>query len=232
MNAQEAQSLVDQGVQQLIDDPQAWQQWASTYSRFHQYSPANVLLIMHQQPDASMVAGYHAWQAMGRQVQKGEHGIGILAPVVKKELDPKHPEQPPERHVVGFRAAVVFDVSQTQGKELQLPTPKAIAGNHLQDLLKHVIQSAVPVPVSFVAMSDAYGTWSPVQKRIEIANDAEPNQQLKTLIHEWSHSLGVPDTALAAQAHRGTEELAAETTAFVVSKSLGLDTQDYSQGSR
>ncbi len=230
MTAQEAQALADQGIQQLIDEPAAWEQWASTYSRFHQYSPGNVLLIMSQKPDATMVAGYHAWQALGRQVQQGEHGLTILAPVTKKALDPEHPKDPPKARLVGFRAAAVFDVSQTQGRDLQLPNPQALTGSHLQDLLQHVIQSAVPVPVAFAKLADAYGVWSPAEQRIQIKTDAEPNQQFKTLLHEWSHSIGVSTPDQAVQRHVGTEEVTAETTAYILSKSVGLDTQQYSQG--
>ena len=230
MTAQEAQALVDQGVQQLLEDPDAWRQWATTYARFHQYSPGNVLLIMSQRPDASMVAGYHAWQALGRQVQKGEHGIAILAPVTKKEPDPEHPKEPPKARVVGFRAATVFDIAQTQGRELTLPNPKALTGHAMHDLLQHVIQSAIPVPVAFAQLTDAYGVWSPVERRIQIKADAEPDHQLKTLLHEWSHSLGVPDAQAAKTRHVGTEEVTAETTAYILAQSLGLDTKDYSQG--
>lgn len=230
MTTQDAQALVDQGIQQLIEEPQAWKQWASTYGRFTQYSPGNVLLIMSQKPDATMVAGYHAWQALGRQVQKGEHGLTILAPVTKKELDPEHPKDPPKARLVGFRAATVFDLSQTQGRELDLPTPKALTGNHLKDLLDHVIKSAVPVPAEFAKMTDAYGVWSPTERRIQIKDDAEPNQQFKTLMHEWSHSIGVSTPDQAVNRHVGTEEVTAETTAYILSKSVGLDTQKYSQG--
>ena len=84
MNAEQAKALVDTGIQQLLDDPEQWRQWAQTMTRFHRYSPGNVLLIMQQRPDASYVAGYHAWKDLGRQVQKGEHGIAILAPIVRK----------------------------------------------------------------------------------------------------------------------------------------------------
>ncbi len=230
MTGQDAQALVDQGIQQLIEDPTAWEQWASTYAKFPRYSPGNVLLIMQQRPDASYVAGYHAWQSLGRQVAKGEHGIGILAPIVKKQPDPEQPKAPAKPQLVGFRAATVFDVSQTQGRELNLPQPKALTGNHLKDLLAAMIQSAVPVPVSFVAMKEAYGVWSPTEQRIQIKEDADPNQQLKTLIHEWSHSLGVQTPEQAKDRHVGTEEITAETTAYILSKSVGLDTTEYSQG--
>ncbi len=229
MTAKEAQALADQAVQQLLEDPAAWERWASTYSRFHQYSPGNVLLIMSQRPDATMVAGYHAWQALGRQVQRGEHGITILAPVIRKEADPQRPQDPPEPRVV-FRAATVFDISQTQGRALDLPEAKPLTGRDMADLLDHLVRHAVPVPVEFAPLKDAYRVWSPATKTIQIRQDAEPNHQLKTLLHEWSHSLGVQTPEQAAQRHVGPEEVTAETTAFILAKRFGIDTEGYSLG--
>ncbi|MHB1612665.1 MAG: ArdC family protein, partial [Sulfobacillus sp.] len=85
MNAQDAQALVDQGIQQLLDDPEQWKQWADTMAQFPKYSPGNALLILSQRPDATMVAGFHAWQKLDRHVMKGEHGMTIIAPVVRRK---------------------------------------------------------------------------------------------------------------------------------------------------
>ena len=230
MNTQDAQALVDQGIQQLIEEPAAWEQWAQTYAKFPRYSPGNVLLIMSQRPDATMVAGYHAWQGLGRQVQHGEHGISILAPLIKKAPDPERPSEPPKARLIGFKAATVFDLSQTQGRDLALPDPAPVQGDRLHALLHALIASAVPVPVSFAPLADAFGVWSPTEQRIQIKADADPNQQLKTLFHEWSHSIGVQTPEQAQTRHVGTEEITAETTAFILSRSVGLDTAEYSQG--
>ena len=236
MTAQEAQHLVHQSVQQLLDDPEQWRQWATTLSRFHRYSAGNVFLIMAQRPDATMVAGYHAWQQLGRQVRKGERGITILAPLIKRQPveDTAHDAEssgPSKPVLVGFRAATVFDVSQTTGRELPIPQPQLLSGDTLQDVLAHIIAQAVPVPVQFapsVALDGANGVWNPRDQAITLATDRDPNQQLKTLLHEWAHSLGVPDVAAAQHRHVGQEEIVAETTAFVVAQRLGLDTTDYS----
>jgi len=239
LTAQEAQELVHQSVQQLLDDPEQWRQWATTLSRFHRYSAGNVFLIMAQRPDATMVAGYHAWQQLGRQVLKGERGITILAPITRRVADEAEAEttaraeaqKSPKTVLVGFRAATVFDVSQTTGRELSIPRPQLLTGDTLQEVLAHVIAQAVPVPVRFApsaALDGANGTWSPSDQTITLAADRDPNQQLKTLIHEWAHSIGVPDVAAALDRHRGNEEIIAETTAFVLAQRLGLDTTDYS----
>ncbi len=240
MTAEEAKALVNTGIQQMLEDPEQWRQWAQTLSRFHQYSPGNVLLILQQRPEATHVAGYHAWKSLGRQVQKGEHGITILAPIVRRVPD-EQPSAPkveatsaaplPQQAVVGFKTATVFDVSQTQGKALQIPQPKLLDSGDLDELLHHLITTAVPVPVQFapaVQLGGANGVWNPSQQTITIAQDRSPDQQFKTLLHEWSHSVGVPDVTAAMDRHQGSEEIIAETTAFVLAQRMGLDTSDYS----
>ena len=243
MTAEEAKALVNTGIQQMLEDPEQWRTWAQTMSRFHQYSPGNVLLILQQRPEATHVAGYHAWRDLGRQVQKGEHGITILAPIVRRmpteEASAPAPagsvSQSPTpalmKAVVGFKTATVFDISQTQGRALQLPQPKLLDSGDLEELLHHLITTAVPVPVQFapaVQLGGANGVWNPSQQTITVASDRQPDQQFKTLLHEWSHSVGVPDVTAALDRHTGSEEIVAETTAFVLAGRMGLDTGDYS----
>ena len=239
MNAEQAKALVDTGLRQMLENPEPWRQWAQTMTRFHHYSPGNVLLIMQQRPDASMVAGYHAWKDLGRQVQKGERGIAILAPIVRKVPSPEASTLPPAgaqapppmKAVVGFKVATVFDVAQTQGKDLQIPQPKLLGSGNLDNVLHHVLTTVVPVPVQFAPaaqLNGANGVWSPAQQTITLAQDRSPDHQLKTLLHEWAHSVGVPDVAAARNRHTGSEEIVAETTAFVLAGRLGLDTSQYS----
>ncbi|MCL6562179.1 MAG: ssDNA-binding domain-containing protein [Firmicutes bacterium] len=242
MKAEEAKALVDQGVQQLLEDPEQWRRWAATLSRFHRYSPGNVLLILSQRPDATYVAGYHAWQALGRQVQRGEHGITILAPVTRRpppeaeaatdaEASAERARKAPV--VVGFRAVTVFDVSQTAGRPLQIPEPQLLDGDTLAHLLPHLAQ-AVGVPVQFVPelAGGANGTYDTTARAIAVATAGRTaDQQVKTLLHEWAHHAGNRGPGAVDPApwlHRGAEEIAAETTAWVVAKRLGLDTRAYS----
>ncbi|MCY0886098.1 MAG: ArdC family protein [Firmicutes bacterium] len=237
MNAQEARALVDQGVQQLLEDPEAWRQWARTLARFPTYSPGNALLIHLQRPDATYVAGYHAWQQLGRHVRRGEHGITILAPIVRRgapdrEATAESPEDArpdPPRAVVGFRAVTVFAYEQTDGAPLRLPEARPLTTETMAELLSHVV-GLPDVAVVFGDTAPAYGVWDPAAQRITIRADAAPDQQLKTLFHEWSHRLGVPTPEAGAARHRGLEEVTAETTAYVVAQTLGLDTHAYSQG--
>ncbi|HEV3309404.1 MAG TPA: ArdC family protein [Chloroflexota bacterium] len=106
------------GVQQLTQSS-AWLQFLDVQRRFYHYSWGNCVLIAIQRPDATRVAGYRRWQDLGRQVRKGEKAIVILAPVVKRttvEVDPD--ESAASSTVTAFRAASVFDVSQTDGEPL------------------------------------------------------------------------------------------------------------------
>lgn len=232
MNATEAHAVVQSGIQQMLEDPEQWRQWATALSRFHHYSAGNVILIMSQMPDATRVAGYHAWQDLGRQVNRGEHGIIILAPVLrrKEEEHPAESTKPAPPALVGFRAATVFDVSQTAGRDLQLPEPQLLDGAGMAALLGS-LTAAVGAPVLMAdssTMGGANGVWSPSQGTITLASDRSPDQQAKTLLHEWAHSVGVPDVASAMDRHRGSEEITAETTAYVLAQRLGMDTSEYS----
>ena len=102
--------------------------YLAVMSRFHDYSVNNFLLIAMQKPEATLVAGYRAWQdKFGRHVRKGEHGIRILWPRRREgearrgrpEEDAEQgKEKASEKRLVGFRMGTVFDVSQTEGREL------------------------------------------------------------------------------------------------------------------
>lgn len=237
MTGAEAQSAVQNGIQQLIDDPTQWQRWAATQAQFHRYSPGNALLIMSQRPEATMVAGFKTWQRLDRYVMKGEHGLTVLAPVTRKESDaelavPAGDTEGASRTIVAFRPATVFDITQTDGQPLDLPHPQAITGHHLKDVLDVLTQHVVPVPVAFRAMDperEGYGVWEPGKGTITITTHADANHQLKTLMHEWAHSIGVPQGTSVTGIHRGTEEVAAETSAYVMAHMMGLDTKGYSQ---
>lgn len=222
MKAEEAQSLVQSGLERLMNDPKEWAAWAKTFSRFAQYSPGNALLILMQSPDASYVAGYRAWQGLGRQVERGQRAITILAPVTKKDEEDT-------RKLVGFRTASVFDIGQTSGEPLQIPSPEPLAGDRMGEVLSRLIP-VVGVPVKFGDTGEAYGVWSPGEGTITIRQDAPQNHQFKTLLHEWSHSIGVPNPQAMEDRHRGAEEIIAETTAFIIAGSLGIDTSEYSRG--
>ena len=81
------------------------------------------------------------WQKRGRQVMKGERAIRILAPMVKKIKE----NNGDETYIIrGFRPVSVFDVSQTEGDEIEeLGCPELVSGNFDFE----TIVKACPVPI-------------------------------------------------------------------------------------
>jgi antirestriction protein ArdC len=234
MTAADAKALADLGIQQLVGDEHEWQRWAETAAKFPTYSMGNAYLILAQRPDASQVAGFQTWQRLGRHVRAGEHGLTILAPLVRQAPDPERPEDPPRRVVTGFKAVSVFDVGQTDGRALAQPTAHELTGDTLRQLVQHLMAQHVVGSDITVALEDpgggALGVWRPATRSIAVAPHLAPDQQAKTLLHEWAHSLGVPDALAAQVRHHGPEEVTAETSAYVVAQALGLDTRQYSRG--
>lgn len=185
------------------------------------------MLILAQRPDATRVAGYRKWQELGRQVQKGEKAITILAPIVKKVEDDAGAE---ERKVVGFRAASVFDISQTQGDplpEVNVPILEGDEGGCLYDDLGHVAAAdgvRVDRSARFNPLS-AMGVYYPDSKRI-IVREAPQLQMTKTLAHELGHHFtGLHETY---GEHRAEHETIAESVAYVVLARYGLDSGERS----
>jgi hypothetical protein len=118
--AANVQALIEQLEQGPSDGLTAY---LTAMGRFYNYSFGNILEIARQKPDATRVAGLYAWNQLGRKVKKGERGIRILAPVIgvrrKKDAEAEKDIRSQNQAVlVGFRSAYVFDVSQTEGKEL------------------------------------------------------------------------------------------------------------------
>ena len=183
-------------------------------SRFHQYSPCNVWLILMSQPNASYVAGFKKWQSMGQFVRKGEHGVPILAPIISKVTNDKGDE---EQRLVGFKVVYVFDVCQTDGNPLPEPPDwKSLEKNaELQEKLMDFAQSkGIKVQIKSIGR-DIQG----VSMGGKVILD--PGAGTKTLIHEIAHEFlhhvkGVLTSAT-------TRELEAEIVAYVVAKHFGID---------
>jgi len=190
--------------------------------KLHSYSFGNSFLIYCQMPEASIIAGYRKWQELGRQVKKGERSLCIFAPLIRKDKESK------EQEVFGFRSASVFDVSQTEGKPIpQVPKPKQLTGDsrQIQKTIKALEHFAAKRgnPVSYQAL-DVNGVYNLQKESIAINQDLPALQTLKTLIHEIAHAILHPTSSLSVH----TAELEAESCAFLVCDSLGLDTSQYS----
>ena len=227
-------------------------EYLSTMSKFHQYSFGNILLIAMQFPGASQVAGYNGWKKkFGRQVRAKENGIKILAPCSFKaimeveKIDPvtRRPVldakgQPvTERVPIGanrFKVVTVFDVSQTEGKELPTIVSDLTGTVEQYPAITRKLEKLSPLPIVFDEVpGTAKGYCSHIEGRIVIQPGMSEAQTLKTMIHEVAHArLHVPEDILSErqQKDRQTREVEAESVAYVVCQHFGVDTSDYTFG--
>lgn len=228
MASQEARERLDAALADL-ETSEGWARYLETRAKFHRYSFGNVMLIAFQRPEASRVAGYKAWQALGRQVRKGEKGIRILAPMIRKDKETGDSE------CFGFKCVSVFDVAQTDGEPLPGACRLLSEGGDQADymaLQDHAEAEGLTVEVEECA--PANGFIDREGRRIVIGTHCfetgSPAQRIKTLAHELAHwhDLG-PDQDPAAY-RRDDAEIVAESVAFIVGQAIGLDTSDYSAG--
>ena len=206
-------------------------EYLSAMARFHDYSFGNVMLIARQKPHATNVAGVRTWNSLGRFVKRGEKGILILAPMVGYRRSRQNEiatsdgndsaESKPEQRLIGFRGVFVFDVSQTEGKELpNLTEVKGHVGDRLEQLRKFVEGNGIKLFYSD-RIAPAKGTSS--GGAITLLEGMEPAEEFATLVHEIGHEMlhwGDRRT-LTTKRVRETE---AEAVAFVVCRSIGLET--------
>ena len=243
---------LEAGIAALFQS-ETYKAYLSTMSKFHNYSLNNTLLIAMQKPDATLVAGYKAWQKQHqRHVRKGEKGIQIIAPSpykAKKErevLDPatgrpkldaqgKPVKETVEVEYPAFRVATVFDVSQTEGKELPSLGVDELSGrvdgySRLLTSLKDIC----PVPIGFEQIeSGAKGYYHTAEQRIALQEGMSEMQTVKTLIHEMAHQKLHSHEKEKPREERLTarsKEVEAESVAYTVCQHFGIDTSDYSFG--
>jgi hypothetical protein len=185
-----------------------------TMAKFHKYSWHNVCLIAHQRPKATHVAGFQTWRTLGRFVRKGEKGIAILAPIVGRRE-----EELETRTVLGFRAAYVFDVEQTDGEPLPAPSEASGDPGAATEILKAAILARGIAIDSVDDLGGALGTSS--GGHIQLLRGLSPAMEFTTLVHEYAHELlhRVDDRP----ASRDDIELEAEAVAFAVGTAVGLD---------
>lgn len=213
-----------EGIRSLTGSDR-WRSHLELQGRFHRYSFNNVLLIGAQDPGATRVAGFATWKRLGRSVRKGERAIWILAPMVGR---PVHGEDGDERRpIYGFRPVAVFDVAQTDGEQLP-EVCRNLDGDDPGACFDALCSRAEALGYT-VELAElpgrTNGDCTHGARRIRIESRNRPAQQVKTLAHELAHALlheGAADRALA--------ELEAESTAYVVCRSLGIDSGGYSFG--
>jgi hypothetical protein len=207
-------------------------------AKFHTYSFGNIMLIARQKPDATNVAGLRTWNSLGRFVKRGEKGIFILAPMVGRRSTKDVATDEPsgdattdgQRTLYGFRAVYVFDVTQTEGKELPALTEvNGDVSGYRERLFKFVEAQSVEISFSqgiAPAKGLSYGG------KIKLLSGMQPAEEFSTLVHEIAHEMlhrGERRTLTTKQ----VRETEAEAVAFVVCQSVGLQngtaSQDYIQ---
>ena len=241
------QSL-ESGVEELFTSNR-YQEFLKTMAKFHNYSFNNTMLIAMQRPDATLVTSYKNWQSMGRQVMKGEKGITIIAPAPYKKMKEKEVLDENQRPIMGtdgkpkteqvevtvphFKAVTVFDIAQTSGEPIQTLAPELLtAAVQDFDSFMQAIQKISPVPIRFDEIDgNANGYYHNADKEIVIKKGLSESQTLKTAIHETVHAK-LHDKeimeSLSVEKDRLTKEVEAESVAYCVCSSFGLDTSDYS----
>ncbi len=246
---------IEQGIKDVFSS-EKYTQYLQTMSQFHNYSLNNTILIAMQNPDATRVAGFNKWKDnFERHVKKGEKGLKIIVPSPYKtktqvnKLDPKTKKpildkngspqtETIERETVAFKLATVFDVSQTEGKELpSITTTLTSDVQQYEDFFK-ALEKVSPVPISFekIGKNGVKGYFNLTEQRIVLGEGASELQSIKTLIHEIAHSKlhNVDKDILPSQyeltSSRSTQEVEAESIAYTICQYYGLDTSDYSFG--
>lgn len=218
-----------------VFESDAYKAYLKCMSKFHNYSLNNTLLIALQRPDASLVCGYQAWKKdHGRQVRKGEKGIKIIAPCkYKVELEEKDDDGNQKiAEYTGFKIATVFDVAQTEGKELPSIGVNELAGDvGGYRKLFNALTEICPVPIYTEDIQNgAKGYYSDAERKIVIKSDMSQLQTIKTMIHEMAHEKLHAKENLDPDhpVDRRTREVEAEGVAFCVSSAFKLDVSDYS----
>ena len=245
---------IDEGVKAVFQSDK-YKEYLKFASKFTDYSARNTLLINLQRPDATLVAAYGKWKQLGRQVERGQMGIEILAPVAYKTNQVLETERPAvdefgnqlynpdgtekmetvEKPMTGlaFKKVYVFDVSQTSGKEL--PDPVTELTGDIDSARKEAVFAALKkvtgIDIEFKDIKGgAKGYYSATNNEIVIKSGMSDAQTLKTAFHEAAHNL-LHDPAkdiVTNKSPRNEKEVQAESVAFMVAERFGIDTSEYS----
>jgi hypothetical protein len=239
-----------------------WKRFLDFQARLHSYSPNNVMLIAAQHakahadglveaPDPTYIAGFNTWRALGRSVNKGQHGYAVLAPcrydrrtatdahgdtrrLARNEIPTTGESVERQAVLAGFRVEHVFDVSQTSGVELpDAPRPVLLEGEApagLGGAVLGLIEERgyrVDTVPDAAAIQGANGQTNWDSRTVVVRADMSDAAIVKTLIHEAAHVLaheGPPGKFLP----RPIKEVEAESVAYVVASAHGMPTDDYS----
>jgi hypothetical protein len=226
MNRDAVHDLIERPFAALVAELEAGRSdtlktYLAAAARFHRYSWANQFLIATQCPDATRVAGFHTWRQLRRWVRRGEKGIVIIAPIVwrARTLDSDALEGEPLTAPLGFRAAYVFDILQTDGEPIPSieQAPSGNPGPYLLALEQTVRDAGVAL-VDADDLGGAQGLSRP--GRIDILSTLGPSDRFATLAHEFAHDL--LHRRGERPASKTVRETEAEAVAFIVSTAVGV----------
>ncbi len=240
---------LEKGIREVFESGR-YKQYLKTMSRFHGYSMNNTILIHLQKPDATLIAGFRAWQEkFHRNVMKGEKGIRILAPAPFKKtvtmdvydahhnpvMDVNGNQVQKEQEIVipAFKPVTVFDVSQTDGEPLPA-LAKTLTGDVDQyGTFLQALERASAAPIAFETLpSNLDGFFSLKDKSITIRSGMSEVQTVCAIIHEVTHSR-LHDNKDAPPEERKdsrTMEVEAESVAYAVCAYYGIETGENSFG--
>jgi antirestriction protein ArdC len=227
MKAHYARKVSERAFNELVDAVEAGKSdrliaYLKAMGKFHKYSVGNAMLIHFQCPKATHVAGFRAWQKLGRHVKRGEHGIAILAPIVRhtKILLTDDEEDSEKEKLVAFKTAYVFDISQTDGKPLpEFARVRGDPNDNIERLKEYIAEKGIRIEYSGnIGLAEGVSCGG----RIKVKEGLSSPEQFSVLVHELAHEM----------LHKGKEnvskdkkvrETEAEAVAFVVCQGIGLD---------
>lgn len=236
MDVEKTKKMVDDAIGALASaleqgESDTLKAYLAAMGRFHRYSLGNAMLIAFARPGATRVAGFRTWQKLGRRVRKGELGIAILPPIARRRkprTEAKERTGPDERNerassdagptVLGFRTAYVFDVAQTDGKELA--EFAKIEGEPIAELARlkqHVTEQGLQLRYAgHLGGAEGMSVGGTIVLR---AGQAAP-EEFSTLVHELAHERLHHD---GVQRSRVVKETEAEAVAYAVNAAVGLE---------
>lgn len=224
MNRDEVRKLIQQGITELNEALQngrseTLERYLDVLSRFHRYSFNNALLIAIQNPDATHVAGFRTWKQLGRNVMKGEKGIGIIAPMVYRKKDDQGSDD--DEGIRGFKVVHVFDVSQTEGDDL--PEFAEITGDPGENI--EALESLVREHGIELAYENPGGGAKGVSQngKIVVHPDLTEAETFAVLVHEVAHELLHQQTGRKQETTRTVRETEAEAVSHVVCRAVGMN---------
>lgn len=217
-NLKELQTALEHGKSEQLKE------YLRAVKLFPGYSLRNLMMIVRQAPQATLVNGFHSWRKLGRSVRKGERGIGIFAPLIGIEKEQFEPGAKAARTPLGFRLVYVFDVSQTTGEDLpDLAKPVGSPGGFTKLLEAVFLEHSIQV---FEQDLPAGTTGRSYGGRISVAPNLSPAERFQVLIHELAHEL-MHRNRDSMPSH-SVRELEAESVAYAVSSACGIECLEHS----